>query len=67
MRLTMEVNKQELERMIALADKLGTSKRKATGRVGRLPFTYLVRDLLMIGEAVMEGYPAIAKQAIQDD
>ena len=53
--------------MLAIADKLGTSKRKATGRVGRLPFTYLVRDLLTIGEAVMEGYPAIARQAIQDE
>ncbi len=63
----MEVTKDERERMIALANRLETTKRKATGRKSDLPFTYLVRDMLVVMEAVMDGYPAIAKQAIQDD
>lgn len=67
-RFTVQFSEQDAARLMALAERLGSEKRRpAGGRPGRIAVTATVRDLMAIVELVESGYPAIIRQALNGD
>ncbi len=64
-RFTVQFDDVDAARLIALAERLGSEKRRpAGGRRGKMAVTATVRDLMAIVELVERDYPGIVRQAI---
>ena len=66
-RFIVVLNEDEVERLRLLAAQLGSLERKPPSRAGKIPITALLRDMMVISEMVVAGYPAIIRQALNGD